>query len=253
MHRASAWENPTAPLAHHTLDSTHISMGVLTAALERGPFQIETSLFNGREPDEDRWDLMDPGALDSWSIRGWYRRGTRWSFQASHGLLRDPEPLEPGDVRRTTASASWTTEKRSASVIYGRNDKATADYNAFLAEGIHAFGRARVYARYEAVEVETDLLRFGSHNTGKLKARTHVFDDLNRIDVVQAFTLGGVYVFSRWRGWDVGAGGDVTAHGVPSALEPTHGRHPVSFHLFLRVRPPAPRGRMVNMTMIKPH
>src|SRR4029077_10356285 len=72
MHRPSAAENPAAPLGHHTLDSTHIAMGVITAALDRGPFTIETSLFNGREPDDNRWDLMDPGPLDSWSARAWY-------------------------------------------------------------------------------------------------------------------------------------------------------------------------------------
>ena len=77
MHRASAAENPTAPLAHHTMDSTHIAMGVVTAGVDRGPWQVETSIFRGREPDDDRWDLMDPGALDSWSVRGWYRRAGR--------------------------------------------------------------------------------------------------------------------------------------------------------------------------------
>ena len=70
MHRLSSWDNPVAPLGHHTFDSTHIAMGVLTGAIERGPVQVESSLFNGREPDEQRWDLMDPGALDSWSVRG---------------------------------------------------------------------------------------------------------------------------------------------------------------------------------------
>jgi hypothetical protein len=252
MHRASSASNPTAPLAHHTLDSSHIAMGVLTAALDRGPFQLESSLFNGREPDEERWDLLDPGALDSWSIRGWYRPG-KWSFQVSHGLLRDPEALEPGDVRRTTASAAWTTDATSATVVYGRNDKATASYDVFLAEATHAFHATAVYGRYEAVQVETDLLRFGGHNTGKLKRNTHVFDDLNRIDVVQALTVGAVRTLGRWSGWDLGAGADATAYAVPSVLRPTHGRRPVSFHLFVRVRPPAPMGQMVNMTMISSH
>ena len=32
MHRASAAENPFAPLSHHTFDSTHIAFGVVTAA-----------------------------------------------------------------------------------------------------------------------------------------------------------------------------------------------------------------------------
>ena len=253
MHRASAAPNPTAPLAHHTLDSTHIAMGVLTAALDRGPFQVETSIFNAREPDEQRWDLMDPGALDSWSVRGWYRPGTRWSFQVSHGLLRDPEALEPGDVRRTTASAAWTTDASSASLIYGRNDKATASYNVVVAEGTQAFGSASLYGRYEAVQVETDLLRFGSHNTGKLKRNAHVFDDINRIDTVQALTLGGLQVFGRWAGWDLGVGGDATLYRVPDALQPTYSRHPASFHVFMRLRPPASMGRMINMTMSSLH
>ena len=253
MHRASASENPTAPLAHHTLDSTHIAMGVLSAALDRGPFQIEASIFNGREPDEQRWDLMDPGALDSWSVRGWYRPSTHWSFQLSHGLLREPEALEPGNVRRTTASASWTRNASSATVVFGRNEKETADYNAFLAESTHAFGGTSLYGRYEAVQVETDLLRFGSHNTGKLKRNAHVIDDINRIDVVQALTLGAVQSFGRWAGWSLGVGGDATVYAVPAALRPTYGRRPASFHLFLRLRPPAAMGRMVNMTMISTH
>ena len=41
MHRSSAFENPTAPLGHHTLDSTHIAMGVLTAGLDRGAWEVE--------------------------------------------------------------------------------------------------------------------------------------------------------------------------------------------------------------------
>ena len=53
MHRPSAAENPAAPLAHHTLDSTHIAMGVVTAALDHGPFTIESALQRpraGRQP-----------------------------------------------------------------------------------------------------------------------------------------------------------------------------------------------------------
>lgn len=253
MHRASASEDPTAPLGHHTFDSTHIAMGVLTAAIDRGPFQVETSLFNGREPDEQRWDLMDPGALDSWAIRGWYRPNTRWSFQVSHGLLREPEALEPGNLRRTTASGSWTRGSTSTTLAYGRNDKPTANYSAFLAESTHAFGVNTVYGRYEAVQVETDVLRFGNHTTGKLKRTAHVIDDRNRADVVQALTLGGVRTVGRWSGWDLGAGGDVTVYAVPGTLQPTHGDRPVSFHLFVRVRPPAPMGRMVDMIMINSH
>ena len=253
MHRASAFENPSAPLGHHTFDSTHIAMGVLTAAIDRGPFQVEGSIFQGREPDEQRWDLVDFGPLDSWSVRGWYRPNSQWDFQLSHGFLTEPEVLEEGNVRRTTASAAWTRPHSSGStsttVAYGRNDKSEFDNGAFLVESTHLFGPNAVYGRYEAVEVEGDVLRFGSHGGGGHHAEDEVGADPTPL--VQALTLGGMRTIGRWSGWDVGVGGDATFYRVPDVLKPTHGDSPTSFHVYLRVRPPAPMGRMVNMVMTK--
>lgn len=254
MHRASAIDNPTAPLAHHTLDSTHITMGVVTAGIERGPWQVESSLFHGREPDDDRWDVMDPGALDSWSIRGWYRPSPAWTFQVSHGLLNEPEALEAGDIRRTTASASWNRQRASgrdaATIAYGRNNNEGADFSSLLAESTHTVGRSTIYSRFEIVQVESDLLRFGVHAfLGGKKA--HVPDDSGRVDVVRALTLGGSRTIATWSDWEVAAGADLTAYGVPAVLKPTHGDHPLSFHVFVRVRPPSARGRMVDATMTR--
>ena len=80
-------------------------------------------------------------------------------------LPEEPEALEQGDVRRTTASAAWmrphSRGATATTVAYGRNNKIHADNNAFLAESTHTFGRNAVYGRYEAVEVEGDVLRFG--------------------------------------------------------------------------------------------
>ena len=252
MHRSSSFENPTAPLGHHTFDSTHIAMGVITGGIRKDPFYVEGSVFHGREPDEQRWDLMDPGPLDSWSVRGWYRPNDAWTMQVSHGFLNEPESLDPGDVRRTTASASWMRRNGSrwsaATFAYGRNDKHGNAYNAGLAEATLAFDRTSIYGRLEALQVETDVLRFGTHTfVGGRKA--HVADDLNRIDAVGALTLGGVRTFLRLANWDFGAGGDVTFYNVPGVLRPTHGDSPVSFHAFFRIRPPAPMGRMVDMIM----
>jgi hypothetical protein len=50
MHRASAGDNPAAPLSHHTFDSTHISFGVITAAIDHGPWVAEGSIFNSSSP-----------------------------------------------------------------------------------------------------------------------------------------------------------------------------------------------------------
>lgn len=251
MHRASAAENPTAPLGHHTFDATHIAMGVLTAGLDRGPWTLESSIFRGREPDEQRWDLVDVGPLDSWAVRGWIRPNPRWAFQVSHGFLNEPEPLEPGVVRRTTASASWLRSHRTGTtattVAYGRNDKHDAAFNAWLAESTHSFGANTVYGRFETLQTESDLLRFGTHHPG---GHTHGEEEAGE-PFLSALTLGGVRTIGRWSGWDLGAGGDVTFYSVPDILKPTHGDSPVSFHVFLRVRPPAPMGRMFDMIMTK--
>jgi len=51
MHRPSALNDPFAPLAHHWTDATHITYGVLTAALFTRNVKLEATLFNGREPD----------------------------------------------------------------------------------------------------------------------------------------------------------------------------------------------------------
>jgi len=40
----------------------------------------------------------------------WFQPDEHWAFQVSHGFLEKPEALEPGNVRRTTASMSWLTE-----------------------------------------------------------------------------------------------------------------------------------------------
>ena len=58
---------------------------------------------------------------------------------------------------------------------------------------------------------------------------------------------------SSFNGWDGGFGADVTFYRTPDALRSAYGDHPVSFHLFFRLRPPAgSMGRMWNMRMSQP-
>jgi hypothetical protein len=74
----SAAENPAAPLGHHWQDSTHISHGVITAGITAWRFRIESSLFRGAEPDENRKDI-EMGKLDSWSGRVWFTPTPDWT------------------------------------------------------------------------------------------------------------------------------------------------------------------------------
>jgi hypothetical protein len=245
MHRPSAADIPTAPLAHHTLDSTHVAMGVVTASLDHGPWAIESSIFNAREPDDNRWDLMDPGPLDSWSVRVWFKPSAEWLFQVSHGFLVQPEASEPGDERRTTASGSWMRKRpngfTAVGVAYGRNDKSDGAFNALLAEATDQRGKWSTYGRYETVQVETGLLQTGTPGLDEPPS------------TVTAVTGGVVRDFARWGGFEWGAGADVTAYYVPDALRADYGTHPFSFHAFLRLRTPVSHmGRMWNMVMSQP-
>lgn len=67
MHRGAAMQSPQAPISHHWLDSTHISFGVLTGGVVLGPGKLELSRFNGREPDQYRWNI-ETGPLDSTAV-----------------------------------------------------------------------------------------------------------------------------------------------------------------------------------------
>jgi hypothetical protein len=81
-HRASASEDPIAPLGHHLQDSIHIAVDVITAGITHCNFRIEASGFHGREPDEFRWNV-DSGKIDSWSARVTANPGQDWSLQYS--------------------------------------------------------------------------------------------------------------------------------------------------------------------------
>jgi hypothetical protein len=240
-------DNPTAPLGHHTFDSTHIAFGVVTAAVDHGPWVVEGSVFNGREPDENRWDF-DFGRLDSFSGRLWYRPNDEWELQASSGYLKSPEALQPGNIVRSTASASWTRKNGGAisavTAAYGHNDTDHGGQHAFLVEASRHADMNTAYGRFEALQVETALLQTDTVVEGPAA---------NVKNTVFAFTVGTVRDFLAWRGFEGGIGADVTFYGVPSALQPMYSSHPVSFHVFFRLRPPVgAMGRMWNMRMSQP-
>ena len=107
MHRASASANPSAPITHHWLDSTHITFGVATAGFVHDDWKVEVSQFTGREQDQFRFNFDSP-KFDSTAVRLSWNPGTHWSLQTSWGHLNSPEQLNPReDETRITASAQY--------------------------------------------------------------------------------------------------------------------------------------------------
>ncbi len=243
MHRPSAAGLPLAPLSHHTFDSTHISYGVITGVVDRGPLTLEASVFNGREPDQHRWDF-DFGPLDSVSARVWFRPTSEWQLQVSTGHLVHPEELEPGNVQRTTASASWfrATDGGFSAIAfgYGVNARTEGHRQAVFAEATRSARHLGLSVRLEVLQVETDLL---------LNEQVPTPGTAGRVSAVGAFTAALSRRLADWHGLDFAAGGALTLYAVPAALQQSHGRHPVSLQAFLEIRPPAPMGRMWNMRM----
>src|SRR6185503_1518570 len=158
-HRLSAMPNPLAPISHHWLDSTHVTFGVVTGAVYGSKWKAEASVFNGREPDEERTNV-DFAALDSVSGRLWFLPSARVALQLSAGHLKEAEPGDAGaarvDVNRITASATYHVvfEEDSlwaTTVAWGRNaESGHGASNAFLAESTVTFRqRDTLFGRLE--------------------------------------------------------------------------------------------------------
>jgi hypothetical protein len=234
MHRASAGENPTAPLGHHWEDSTHIADSVITLGGGWRGVSVEASAFHGREPDEHRWNI-DGGAPDSVSGRVKVRLSARWSAQVSYGFLKNPEELEPGDTYRTTASLHYGAAgdgPLAATLLWGRNREDHGTSDALLAEGAWQWSaRDQVYARAERVEKPLELLLTKSE-----PAEGHSGADV--LAAVSSLTVGyfrDVELRKEW-GLNAGLGADLSVYGVPDSLKAAYGDSPVSVHAFLRVR-----------------
>ncbi len=234
-HRASASENPIAPLGHHLEDSTHIADDVITIGLTYRGFRLEASGFHGREPDEHRWQLAS-GKIDSWSTRVTLNPAPNWSFQYSIAQLHSPESLFPAeDLRRMTASLFYNRPIRNGNwaslILWGRNQSLSDGNigNGYLLESTIQF-RRRNYAwtRIENVDRTNELL-VGEHPLPPNFTERY-------FTRVQAYTLGYDRELAHIPHLSTALGAQFTTYGVPPALKPIYDSHPVTGLLFLRIR-----------------
>lgn len=233
MHRFSGVASPEAPISHHWLDSTHVTFGVATAGLVYKGLKLEGSIFTGREPDENRWDIERP-RMDSWSVRATVNPTANLSAQMSHGFLKSPEGLHPEEnVRRTSASATWNLplgEGRNwqSTFAWGRNDPSGRDHghttDAFLLDGAVQLGRWTVFGRAETVDKDE---LFGDEHGGDPLA--------DRVFNVGKLSLGG-YCSVPISKMALDLGGLVSKYELPRDIRPRYGSDPTSFMLFTRVR-----------------
>jgi hypothetical protein len=240
-HRLSAAIDPAAPIGHHWIDSTHVSYGVITTGLATRRLTVEGSLFNAREPDENRTDL-DLGPLDSFSGRVSFLASPRLAIQMSAGHLESAEaqfaPDPRTDIERVSVSVTvnraagdsgyWATTAAyglSSSWILSPGAGVKRVSHALLVESSRALrGGHTVFGRIEAV--------------GKPAHDLHL--DAFPARVLPTAKLQGGYV----REWPmtasltVGVGGTAALSRVPEELVPRYERRTaVSIGTFVVVRP----------------
>jgi hypothetical protein len=237
MHRQSASENPEAPLGHHLQDSTHTSFGVVTTGFilnvaKFALFKVEGSAFNAHEPNEERWSIQ-LAPLDSWSFRVSAAPTRNWTAQYSMGFLQHPEALDPNNELRQSASLEYNRPLSggklgngnwASSLIWGRKHKEldNTTQNSYLFEStLNFLARNYAYTRLELVDKDELFPQDPTHPSYR----------------IGAYTFGGVRDLVHSEHWQVGLGGDVTFYSKPAALDPIYGNNPVSFHIFMRIRP----------------
>ena len=238
MHRASAAENPSATLAHHLQDSTHISFGVLTTGFTYRWLKLEGSIFNGREPDENRYNF-DGHKWNSRSARISIMPNQNWVLQMSYGFLRTPEASEPNtDIRRATASLQYNRPFHrgnwASAFVWGRNHTSSPteihNLNGYTLEStVNFLDKNYVYTRLELVDKD-ELLRPSE------RALLGITDDHPSFRI-GAYTFGGVRDIWNNEKVSMGIGSDLTFYSKPSILDRIYGANPVSWKLFFRIRP----------------
>jgi len=231
MHRPSAMDNLTAPLGHHWQDATHISFGVLTAGIFGHHWKLEGSLFNGREPNEERWGF-DPIRLDSYSGRLSAHLDSNWTVSAGYGYLKDPEALHPGEsVHRMTAAVLQGRKIRgggqlATAIVWGANRRSGVTTHSALVESEAVLDpRNTALARLEFAQKTAEDLVLGT------------FAPETRFTIT-AISTGYIREVLRGTATTLGVGVQATANFVPSALEPFYGsRTLLGGMVFIRLRP----------------
>ena len=217
-HRISAMPNPLAPISHHWLDATHITFGLITAGIYEQRWKAEASIFNGREPDEQRWNL-DFAPLDSISGRLWFAPTRSLVLQVSAGRLAEAEVEHESagrvDVARVTASATYHRPLRegtlwTTTIAWGRNEEAGQASHAFLMESALTLSERDVW--------------FGRFEIGGKPAHDLDIHGSDALFTVAKLQGGYTRYLPARAGLQPGFGAGLTLGIVPGALREVYGR-----------------------------
>ncbi|MVM37685.1 hypothetical protein GO730_08875 [Spirosoma sp. HMF3257] len=241
MHRISSFNNPDAPLSHHWQDASHILFGVATAGFRYKWAKLEASTFQGREPDENRYNFDKP-QFNSYSYRLSVNPSASWALQFSQGFLHSPEEAHPEEnITRTTASilhskALGPGSYVTSAFVWGRNSHDGAGENSFLAESSVQLEKLALYGRYENVTKSIEELQL---STDLVSANSSTY-------TINTLTLGANYRIAQTHNTDLVLGAQLTGSVTDQTLQEYYGKTPISGEIYLRLSPSLMSMRTMN-------
>ena len=237
MHRASARNISSAPLTHHWLDSTHISFGVMTLGFWLNPFKFDASVFNGNEPDENRYEF-DNHELNSASMRITTNPTKETSMQVSYASINAEDQSDK--MSKVTASImqsipiydyiDWDNVNWDITGAWGLNTRSAGPTNALLFESNFQANKNSMYLRLEMVEKTPEELAI--LNNG-------IYDQNYSVTAVTigfARDIAGILEHA-YSGIMFSLGAQATLHSFSNDLKPLYGDSPVSAEVYLKISP----------------
>ena len=237
MHRPSAMNDPMSNITHHWQDATHVTFGVVSGAVYGRTWKLEASAFNGREPDENRWNFdLDGARLSSHAGRVTIHPSDHWSASASLGRVVGMSDMH-GTILRAHSSlmygGSMLGRPLAMTFVWGANRHESApghaehvggghwQHSALLEADYLLTAKTSVFGRAEWVKKSAEELGVASPPESALGA----------LGLGVLREIGSVSMFG------IGAGARVNIGMVPDALIPNYGQpYPTGLVLFLRVR-----------------
>ena len=207
---------------------------MVTAGLVLDRFKLEASRFNGREPDQHRYNI-ETGPLDSTAVRLSWNPTDTLSLQGSWAYLKEPEQLEPGVNQRRLSASSLYHRKLdgdrwvAATIAWGRRSQEGRDFDAFALEGGYGWKNWTFFSRAELIE-NNELVAIEEGGEGDPGHESKAF-------TVGKVSLGLVRDFRLATNLTFGVGGLYSLNFVPKDLRQEYGtRNPQGAMGFVRLK-----------------
>jgi hypothetical protein len=232
MHRASAMNDPLSNVTHHWQDASHITFGVVTGAVYGKRWKLEGSTFNGREPDEHRWNFdLKNAKFSSYAGRVTINPSRSWSMAGSFAYIEGSEPSEPeAAMHRTTLSVLHartlgSSGKLAAAAVWGANRHLgdETEHSLLGEANIDIDARNAAFLRVEHVKKSPADLAIESSSDDHYPVTAIALGVVRDVADTGLLTTG------------LGVRGSVTL--LPESLRSTYGsRRPLGLVVFLRMR-----------------